>query len=175
MLRPLLDDAAAEGEAEAVALAAKSVIDVVDAIDDEIFVEVGALVDDVAAADDDEVTPIVAARTNVSPEEQQLFSASSPQHHDPSGHKLNRALFARPPSVSPVPVHRFKQYGELHDSSEQLLRKYCTCPFVTQRQTPFGRHVSASGLFIAQHCDGFPPTLLHGAKLSSVICVPFGA
>jgi hypothetical protein len=50
----------------------------------------------VVAADVDDVTPMVAARTNVSPEEQQLFSASSPQHHDPSGHMLMRALLASP-------------------------------------------------------------------------------
>ena len=102
VLRPLLEEG--DEVAEALALALEGTI-VVGAAAEENMDEEGVLVEDVAAAEDEDVTPIVAASTKVLPAEQHPFSASSPQHHDPSGHKLSRALFARPPCIKSVTAY----------------------------------------------------------------------
>ena len=100
MLRPLDDEDEDTGDGEDVfeALAAADASAVVDAMAEEESDrdrdnredEVAAV--ELGAADDVEVTPIVAASWNVLPEEQQLFSTSSPQHHEPSGHRESLAL-----------------------------------------------------------------------------------
>jgi hypothetical protein len=91
---PVLSPPEEEDEDVGEALASAGLLDVVVPIEED-----KSVVDDAAAVEGlvleeevAEMTPMVAASSKVAPDVQQLLAASSPQHHDPSGHRLNRAL-----------------------------------------------------------------------------------
>jgi hypothetical protein len=91
VLRPLDEEDEDVGEALAPASAAPT--DVVVAAEEEARVDdEAAAVEEAELEEDVDEMPMVCASWNVAPDVQQLLAASSPQHQEPSGHRLSRAL-----------------------------------------------------------------------------------